>query len=464
LASDRKGTEVLIPHSESVFARADTQAKQGAALPPLSGAPRRRLADGTRAPLHIRGREEDIMARGLRARAVAQPRTFADQGKPVGRAAGRWGGAVGQTLVASALTLAGLLCAGPAVAAAQKDYGKPGQPIELVVGYQPYYTESWSGVIMRDKKFYEKYLPKGSSVTFQVGLQGAIIVNGMLAGKVDIGYVGDMPGIVSTSHAEVRDIRIVSVLGLSYDQCNIFLARTDAPEFKSPEEAIKWLDGKSVAVPKGSCTDRFAQAVFKRFGIKPSEYLNQSIEVITSGFRAKKLDAAVMWEPTASRLVLDNLARQVATGASVNERDGGFMVMPQALIEQRPDVVKAWLEAELDAELYFADPKNAAGIAKMAAGQTTGFPEKALWLSAFGGSKATGGDGTRIVLAYGFTPEALELISKASKFLVDIKSINAEIRPEAVAPQFAAEVLKGRGLKAPIGEVKALPDSAYNGN
>ena len=175
---------------------------------------------------------------------------------------------------------------------------------------------------------------------------------------------------------------IVSVLGLGYDQCNIFLVRTDAPQFKSPEEAIKWLNGKTVAVPKGSCTDRFAQAVFKRFNIEPSEYLNQSIEVITSGFRAKKLDAAVIWEPTASRLVQDKLARKVATGASVNERDGGFMVMPQALIEQRPDVVKAWLQAELDAELYFADSKNAMDIAQMAAVQTTGFPEKALW--AFG--------------------------------------------------------------------------------
>src|ERR1700722_9601437 len=153
-------------------------------------------------------------------------------------------------LVAGLLSIGPLLSdTGPAGAAASKAYGKPGEPIDLVIGYQPYYTESWTGVIMRDKKFYEKYLPKGSNVSFQIGLQGAIIVNGMLAGKVDIGYVGDMPGIVSTSHPEVRDVRIVSVLGLSYDQCNIFLVRTDAPEFKSPEEAIKWLDGKSVAVP-----------------------------------------------------------------------------------------------------------------------------------------------------------------------------------------------------------------------
>ncbi len=359
---------------------------------------------------------------------------------------------------------ASLLNINTVYAAAEKDYGKSGDPIELVIGYQPYYTESWSGVIMRDKKFYDKFLPKGSTVSFQIGLQGAIIVNGMLAGKVDIGYVGDMPGIVSTSHPEIRDIRIVSVLGLGYDQCNVFLVRTDAPEFKSAEESLKWLQDKIVAVPKGSCTDRFAQAVFKRLDIKPSEYLNQSIEVITSGFRAKKLDAAVIWEPTASRLIQENLARKVATGASVDERDGGFMVMPQALLQQRPDIAKAWLEAELEAMLYFADSKNAMDIAGMAASQTTGFQEKALWASAFGTtSKASGGTDTRITLAYGFTPQALELIQKASKFLVDIKSIPAEIRPEAVVPGITEGILKARGLQAPVGEVKALPDSAYTG-
>ena len=366
---------------------------------------------------------------------------------------------------AAAIGAAALLSSFSANAAAVKDYGKPGEPVQLVIGYQPYYTESWSGVIMRDKKFYEKYLPKGSTVEFQIGLQGAIIVNGMLAGKVDVGYVGDMPGIVSTSHPDVRDIRLVSVLGLGYDQCNVFLVRTDAPKFASPDEALKWLDGKSVAVPKGSCTDRFAQAVFKKKNLKPSEYLNQSIEVITSGFRAKKLDAAVIWEPTASRLVQEGLARKVATGASVDELDGGFMVMPQALLEQRPDIAKAWLEAELDAELFFADPKNAMEISKMAKAQTTGFEQKSLWASAFGSTpKEEGGTDTRITLSYGFTPEALDLIKKASTFLVDIKSIKSEIRPEAVVPQLTADILKARGLAAPVGQVKAQPNSAYAGN
>jgi NitT/TauT family transport system substrate-binding protein len=365
------------------------------------------------------------------------------------------------------LTVLGAACpltATQASAADAKDYGKPGDPIDLSVGYQPYYTESWSGVIMRGKEFYTKYLPKGSTVNFQVGLQGAIIVNQMIAGKEDIGYAGDMPAIVATSKSDIRDLRLVAAVGLGYDQCNIFLVRNDAPDFKSADEAIKWLSGKIVAVPQGSCADRFARAVFKRMNIQPDQYLNQNIELITSGFRAGKIDAAVVWEPTASHLVLDGLARKVATGGSVDELDGAYMIMPQALIEQRPDVVKAWLQAELDAELYFADSKNAMDIAAIAQSLTTGFPEKALWESAFGTNpKVSGGTDTRLILPYRFTPDATKHLQDAAKFLLEIKSINADLRPEAVVPQYVDDILKARGLSAPVGVVKAMPDSAYTG-
>lgn len=346
-------------------------------------------------------------------------------------------------------------------AAFAQDYGKPGGPVTVVVGYQPYYTQSWSGVVMRGKKFYEKYLPKGSNVEFQIGLQGAIIVNNMLAGKQHIGYMGDMPSIVSTTKTEVADVRLVANLGLGYDQCNIFLARNDAPQFPDANAALRWLDGKTVAVPKGSCTDRYAQATFKKMKINPKEYLNQNIEVITSNFRAGKLDAAVIWEPTASRLVQEGLARRIASGASVQENDGGFLAMRADLIKARPDVVKAWLQAELDAQLFIADPKNAPEVIKMAKEQTTGFGERVLWFSLYGTyDEKTGGQKVRNQLHYGFTPETRELIDRAATFLHSIKSISTEkVRPEAIESKWTEEILKERGLKAPIGEVRALPDS-----
>src|SRR4030095_2909332 len=101
-------------------------------------------------------------------------------------------------------------CAAVSSLAADIEYGKPGTPVKLVVGYQPYYTQSWSGVLMRGKKFYEKYLPKRSEVEFQIGLQGAIIANHMLAGKQHIGYLGDMPSIVATTKQDVDAVRLVA--------------------------------------------------------------------------------------------------------------------------------------------------------------------------------------------------------------------------------------------------------------
>ena len=349
--------------------------------------------------------------------------------------------------------------------AADIDYGKVGEPVKLVIGYQPYYTQSWSGVVMRDKKFYEKYLPKGSTVDFAIGLQGAIIVNAMLAGKQHIGYVGDMPGIVATTKQDVADIRIVATLGMGTDQCNIFLARPDAPQFASQKDAIKWLDGKQVAVPKGSCSDRFAQEIFKAEKVQPAAYLNQNLEVITSGFRAKKIDAAVVWEPMASRLVQEGLAKRIVSGEVIKERDGGFLTMRADLIKQCPDIVKAWLNAELDAQLFLADPKNAAEVARMAAKQTTGLTEKMMWASLYGQNPATvGGAPTRLHMPYIINDDAMNLINKASKFLFSIKSINVEsLRPDAVMPDLAKAVLNERGLQSPIGQVTALAESEFKG-
>jgi NitT/TauT family transport system substrate-binding protein len=131
------------------------------------------------------------------------------------------------------------------------------------------------------------------------------------------------------------------------------------------------------------------------------------------------------------------------------------------LIKQRPDVVKAWLTAELDAQEFLADPKNAPEIVKMAKEQTTGFSERVLWKSLYGrNSDAAGGQPIRNVLYYTFTPEVRELISRAAAFLYSIKSINVEkLRPEAIEAQWTEEILKERKLKSPIGEVKALPDA-----
>jgi len=345
------------------------------------------------------------------------------------------------------------------------EFGKPGEPVHLVVGHPCCYTEVWSVMVLHGKELWKKYLPQGSTVTYDVGLQGSTIVNSMLAKKQHIGYIGDLPAIIATTKENVADVRIVGVSGVAYDQCNILLARKDAPEFKSADEAAKWLSGKQMAVPKGTCSDIFARSVFERANVKPAAYLNQNVEVITSGFRAGKLDGAAIWEPVAARLVEEGLARRISSGVDYGLKDSSYIVMSAELISQRPDVVKGWLNAELDAQQFLANPANAAEVIKLVMTQTTGFPEKSLWSALYATyPKEQGGTNPRMELPFAFTPEVMGLMKKGTDFLYSIKGIGtAQLRPGAVMPQFADAVLKDRKLSSPVGAVPALPGSAYHG-
>ena len=357
----------------------------------------------------------------------------------------------------------------PMSAQAEVNFGKEGEKVNLVIGYQPYYTESWSGVVNNGKQFWKKYLPEGSTAEFQIGLQGSVIVNAMTGEKQHIGYMGDMPAIASTfKNIKARggtDIRIVAVLGTSKQQCNIFLVRNDAPQFANGKEAVKWMDGKLTSAPHGACTDRFARLAVEKAGIKPAKYLNQNIEIITTNFRAKKLDAAAIWEPTASKIVAAGLARRAASGEDFDALDGGFMVMLNDLISQRPDVHRGWLEAELDAQLFLADFANASAVAEMAEAQTEKIDKKVLWSSLYGEiAKNQGGGDVKVHLDFVVTPRVQGLLDNATAFLYSLPkkpAAEAKIREGGVVDAVAQDVLKARGLTSPVGIVKARPSSEY---
>jgi NitT/TauT family transport system substrate-binding protein len=80
-----------------------------------------------------------------------------------------------------------------------------------------------------------------------------------------------------------------------------------------------------------------------------------------------------------------------------------------------------------------------------------------LWKSMAGAySDAEGGTPVRIELAFGITPKAQALITKATTFLHSIKTIHVDtLRDDAVMTEFTEAILKERGLTAPIGEVRA---------
>jgi len=335
------------------------------------------------------------------------------------------------------------------------------EPVKLTVGYQPYDTISYSAVVIRALELWKKYLPPGSEVEFQTALQGSIIVNQMLANKQQIGYLGDMPAVVSTTKRSVAPINLVANTGMSAGQrCNVVMVRADAPKFKNSDEAIKWLDGKVVATPQGSCAHRFLLLMLEKTKVKPSQILNQSIEVIATNLRTGKIDGAVLWEPSVSRIgdiVGEGAGRIVATGYTFGIPDAGAIAMREDFMKQRPDIVEAWLKTELEAQRYVLDPRNAAKVAEFVKGQTTGITVPMAWFSLYGHIPAdAGGSPIRDEKPFVFDERVKKLLDDTYTYLYTQKVIDVDKpAPGALDDSFARKVAKEAKVATPLGTLKA---------
>ena len=126
------------------------------------------------------------------------------------------------------LIAVGVMSSGTALAA---------QPVDITYGYHPYWTGAWYGVILKSKELWKKYLPAGSKVKFEPHLTGPPMINAMLADKMQIGTMGDMPSLVLTTKGKIADLRLVSVTMFSNGQnCEKILVGKSAPQFKDYKE------------------------------------------------------------------------------------------------------------------------------------------------------------------------------------------------------------------------------------
>lgn len=263
----------------------------------------------------------------------------------------------------------------------------PAQAEKFVVGFQPYDTISYQAIINAELGLWKKYTPEGTEIEFHPAVQGTVVASNMLADRgADRLY---------EHHAGRRAVRarqgqgqMVSTTDMSEGtRCSLILVRKDAPDFKDNEALARWLDGKVIAAPKGSASDQYMRRFFEKYKVKPAEYLNQTIEVISTNFRAGKLDAASLWEPTLSGLaseVGEGVGKIVADGSACDNEDLGIVVMRSDFMEKHPKVAEGYLRSDLEAQLFMLNPDNWEQVINMVSQYATGVPKRVLWYSVFG--------------------------------------------------------------------------------
>ena len=336
------------------------------------------------------------------------------------------------------------------------------EPVDITYGYHPYWTGGWNGVIIKHKELHKKYLPPGSTVKFEAHLTGPPMVNALLADKMQIGTMGDMPSLVATTKRKIADIRLVSTPMFSNGQnCNKIVVPASAPDFASVEEAGKWLSGKPFAVHRGTCANRFVDSIISKGAFKPSDRLSMTIEVITSNLEAGKLKGgAAMWEPHARRVVEAGNAKYVATGAPWGETDADFTLMRQDFIEKHPQAAIGWMKAEIEAMQFIID--NPEETVEILYKELTGYPKATIWSAIYEENPPSiGGDPVTYEAKMIFDDDVVTLMNNGYAFLNELKVLKSpEPPPNAYNDMPIKKALQEMGLTAPIGKIYGKPRSS----
>lgn len=330
------------------------------------------------------------------------------------------------------------------IAAKAKQADAP--PVSISVNYFLGWTGAWDTLVLRGANIWQKWLPKESTVDWKRNLQGPPVVTDLLAGKQQIGYLGDNPAIVSVTKRALAPIDIVGVNLLSPGRmCGTFVFRSDAPEFSSYKEAVHWLEGKTVGVPKGSCADRLGQHILKTEGVNVT-WQQMQAEVIVTSLQAKKLDAGVMYEPHLSKSVFDGFARYDISPQPYSEWDADIVVMRRDFIEKNRVAAIAWLKANIEA-LYFLKEKPLETV-ELVKKELPNYTRENIWYALYGTlPKNTGAGGPVLVGSLAIIPRARDLIERGHKFLVDSKIVkDPELPNEAVRSDLVDEAFKELGL------------------
>lgn len=348
-----------------------------------------------------------------------------------------------------------MLAAAANAHAASLPLGKPGEPIRLAVGFNPYMAPSSTLGILYGKQFWKKHLPPGSRVDLELGIRGPALVDLLRSGALQIAYSGDP--VVGLAAESGPDVRLIAIAMLSQDMC-VLVARADAPSFADPRQGARWLAGKRIATTPGTCQGRIVDTIVERERVKPARIFDLGRESLAQAFREHRIDAAAVPEPGASDLVLRGLAKRLASSRAYGEWDAGFIVASAGLLRERPDAVTGWLEAELEAQQFLADPRNAGETVRLLARRARRVSGEALRAGLYAAyPEAQGGERVRAVFPFGFSAEARRTVHAAYGYLQQGGfAPPGALRGEAIDGGWTERILAAHKLEPPVGLLRAI--------
>ena len=248
-----------------------------------------------------------------------------------------------------------------------------GNVVNVVIGYQSKTINTvTAGTLLKAQGYLERRL---SDITTRTGTKynvawqdydtGAPITAQMVAEKIDIGSMGDYPMLINGSKTQANErarTEIVSVTG--YNPKGALNMVVVAPN--SPAQKLTDLAGQKVSTSVGSAGHGMLVQALSKAGLDPKtavEVLNQQPQVGASALESNQVQGLSQFVAWPGLLVFQGKAKLLYDGAELNYPTLHGVVVRRAYADEHPEVLDAFLQAQLDATDFLnTKPLEAAKI------------------------------------------------------------------------------------------------------
>jgi NitT/TauT family transport system substrate-binding protein len=260
------------------------------------------------------------------------------------------------------------------------------ETIRIGIGHQSLCTDTYSGgITVKQLGLLDKHLPRDGKyknvkydVVWEDYTSGPPITNQMLAGKLDIGVMGDYPLLVNLARfQETQSLRsvIVSMTGYNpHGSGNSIAVPADAPIYKFED-----LKGKKVSVPFGSAAHGMLLKALVDRNLSPEFFtlINQSPPVGATSIQEKKIDAHADFCPWGELMEFKGFGRKIYDGSQSTVAYLHGPVVRKDFAEKYPEIVVAYLKAVVEANEWITkNPEEATTKQE----QWTSIPKEVLYL------------------------------------------------------------------------------------
>ncbi|WP_433205214.1 ABC transporter substrate-binding protein [Nocardia sp. CA-107356] len=269
----------------------------------------------------------------------------------------------------------------------QSSDNTPAGTVKVVVGYQSKTINTvTAGTLLKAQGYLEQRLQQitdSGGAKYQVEWQdydtGAPITAQMLAEKIDIGSMGDYPLLINGSRTQANDrakTALVSVTGYNpKGALNMVVVPQD-----STANAISDLAGQKISASVGSAGHGTLVQALSRAGVDPAkgvEVLNQQPQVGATALESHQVGALAQFVAWPGLLVFQNKAKLLYDGAELGVPTFHGVVARRSYTADHPEVLRAFLAAQLDATKFLNDkPFEAAKIVA----DGSGLPQEVVYL------------------------------------------------------------------------------------